>query len=313
MKLQLTSLTWAAMAAAFLLQVASAANDPNALVISHKPVSWAVKGQPLTLKAAVSGGVGGIDSVTLYYALFRDAAPFRVNMASTGAGLYVGTIEAGLLTGVSSVSYYIEAQDKEGTLEETPWYDVTFKDPEPGRAGSGGAMVAPTGAAAGKAAPSKDEGSSAVTVGLIAGGAAAIAVGAYLISDSGGSSDDDDTGGGGDDPGDKAGTYSGSATICLTIPPASTTCSNQAMSILIDRNGSVFSDALVPGQQLVGSLQGNSFSLNADMSNPEAGFTGNIIFSGTVVGDSSIVGSVNGSADDNGAAGFYSGEFNASK
>jgi len=290
------------------LNIARAADNSTSPVISHTPVKWGVKGQPLTLKARVSGGVGGIENVTLYYALFRDAAPFRVTMATSGMDLFVGTIEAGLLTGVSSISYYIEAQDKEGTLEETPWYDVAFKDPDPATAKrTGTGAVAPTGGTA-------EEESSAMTLGLIAGGAAAIAVGAYVISDSGGSSDSSGGGGGGgDDAGEKAGTYNGSATTCLTFPPGSPSCSNSNFQILVDPNGKVVSDTLVPGQQMVGSLSGNTFSLQADTSNEADNFTGTIVFNGSFINNNQIIGSMGGSANLNGTAGSYSGSFNASK
>lgn len=288
------------------LNLARAAENSSSPVITHTPVKWGVKGQPLTLKARVNGGVGGIENVTLYYALFRDAAPFRVTMSTSGMGLYVGTIEAGLLTGVSSISYYIEAQDKEGTLEESPWYDVTFKDPEPGQGKRTGA-VTPTGGTA------SEEESSAMTLGLIAGGAAAIAVGAYVISDSGGSDDGGGGGGGGSDAGEKAGTYNGSATTCLTFPPGSPSCSNSNFQILVDPNGKVVSDTLVPGQQMVGSLSGNTFSLQADTSNEADNFTGTIVFNGSFINDNQIIGSMGGSANLNGTAGSYSGSFNASK
>lgn len=313
MNLARNAITAAVFAATLIIPAAIAAPGKSELVINHTPVQWSVKGQPITLKARVSGGVGGIDNVTLYYALFRDAAPFRVNMTPSGTGLYVGTIEAGLLSGVNNLSYYIEAQDKEGTLEETPWYDVSFKNPDPSRpAGATGVMVNPTGGArSGTAAD--DEENSALTIGLIAGGAAAVAIGAYVIADGGSSGGSSDDGGGPDDPGNAAGTYSGTATTCITVPPDPASCSSSAISILIDVNGKVFSDSLVPGKQLVGDLVNNSFSLQADTSNPDTGFTGTIIFSGTVVGDSSIVGTVNGNITDNGVPGFYSGNFNAAK
>lgn len=303
MNIRWLSLMVTASVTLFSLNSARAAND-GSLTITHNPVTWGVKGQPLTLKARVTGGVGGVENVTLYYALFRDAAPFRVTMATSGMDLYVGTIEAGLLTGVSSISYYIEAQDKEGTLEETPWYDVAFKNPDAAPRRSG--VVTPTDGKGG----TTDEESSAMTLGLIAGGAAAIAVGAYVISDSGGSSGSSSDG---DDAGEKAGTYNGSATTCLTFPPGSPSCSNSTIDILIDPNGTVFSDTLLPGQQLVGALNGNNFTLQGDTSNEAENFTGNIIFNGSVANNNQIFGTISGNADLNGTPGSYSGSFNASK
>lgn len=92
----------------------------QSLAITHDPVPFALRGQPLTLKAKVQGAAK-LESVTLYYALFRDAAPFRVAMKSSGMDYYVGSIEANVLGGVDSVSYYIEAQDdsRETSLRTT--------------------------------------------------------------------------------------------------------------------------------------------------------------------------------------------------
>lgn len=305
MKTRFIYLLAAALITSFTLQTASAATAASDLKIKHRPIKWGVKGQPLTLKARVAGGVGGINKVTLYYALFRDAAPFRVNMTSSGIGLYVGTIEAGLLSGVDTISYYVEAEDKEGTIEETPWYDVTFKDADPSQKSR--TVVSPTG---NRSAAADDESSSA-TIGLIAGGAAAIAVGAYVISDSdsGGSSSGDGSG----DPANNTGTYEGSATTCVTIPPDDTTCSFSSISIIIDPNGKVFSDTLLPGQELVGNINDNSFSLEGDVSGTGDGVTGTIIFSGSVIGGEAIIGTINGNIMTNGTPGFYSGDFNASK
>jgi hypothetical protein len=301
----------AGLIAAAVLWVARDAVAASDLVIQHTPVTWAVKGQPLTLKATVQGGAGGVAGVTLYYALFRDAAPYRVNMSPSGLGMYVGTIDAGLLSGVESVSYYIEAQDKDGSIEETPWYDVKFKAPETAVAPRGAGGATPAVASGGK-----EEGSSAMTIGLIAGGAAAVGVAAYLLSDSGSDDDGGGSGGGGGgdvDPVAAAGNYAGSSTLCLSVNNEPPTCQTTAVQFLVDAEGRVFTESLVAGQQLVGTLSGGSFSLVADVSDPAAGLTGTIVFSGTVVNNDRIVGSITGNADVNGVPGVYSGTFSANK
>lgn len=285
-----------------------AAEKPIALKINHTPVTWAVKGQALTLKARINGGVGGIENVILYYALFRDAAPYRVTMASSGMDTYVGTIEASLLTGVENLSYYIEAQDQEGTVEETPWYDVKFKNPEMVPAVRGGNSTASNGGAK----SSEEEGMSAMTIGLIAGGAVAVGAGAYFLSDSGGSDSDNDGGGGGGG-GENAGNYAGNATTCLTMSGGSPACNTTAAQFLIDSTGKIFTDTLYPGKQLTGTLSGNDFSLVADVSNPDQAMTGTIVYSGTVVDKSKIVGTITGNAEVNGVPGTYSGTFSATK
>lgn len=307
---------------AVIMVSAQTAEAAAALQITHAPAGFAIKGQALTLRAKVTGGTGGVENVTLYYALFRDAAPFRVNMASSGMDMYVGTIEAGLLSGLASISYYIEAQDREGSIEETPWYDVQFKDPDakvPAPAGRSPvpAPVAPS-ASGGKAAPAAgdEEGMSALTIGLIAGGAVAVGAGAYFLADSGGSSDSGGDGGGGSDTnavGAKAGTYSGSATICRTIGANPATCDTAGATIIIDSTGRVYSGDLLPGTPLSANLSGNSFTFSAPVSNAAEGWTGTIIFSGTVLADNRIVGSISGAIDQGGTSGSHSGSFSLSK
>ncbi|HMP89272.1 MAG TPA: hypothetical protein PJ991_03675 [Kiritimatiellia bacterium] len=293
------------MSAALIFQNAAAADRTTAIKITHTPVTWAVQGQPLTLKARVAGGVGKINQVTLYYALFKDAAPFRVNMAPSGLDMYVGTIEAGLLTGLSSLSYYIEAQDREGTLEETPWYEVTFRSPVSPAPGRSAGAIAPTTGASG--ADPDEEGMSGKTMALIAGGVAAVAVGAYLIADSGGGSS------GGSSLGDKPGNYSGGATLCTQVGEDPTSCSSYPIQILIDANGRVFSETLYAGQQLVGSLRGDDFTLTATINDPVTETSGSIVFSGTVLNENRIVGSLSGSGTQAGSPVSYTGTFTANK
>lgn len=294
------------------------------LTIAHDAIPFAVRGQPLTLKAKV-GGDGEPEAVTLYYALFRDAAPFRVPMKSTGLGYYVGTIEASVVTGVDAFSYYIEAQDKNGAITETPWYEVPIRKaeskPEPAAAS---AAALPMPRPAGPAAPApviaapverkaraENGDGSWKTPALIAGGAAVVLGGAYAISEGGGSSgggeEDGDNGGGGEEPVDPQGTYAGNVTTCLTSTGGVTSCDSGAMSIVIDVNKVVFSETIKPGQQLTDNLDNNAFTLVSVVD--DAGVTRTINFEGNLVG-TKIIGSVSGSASDGGT---YSGSFSANK
>lgn len=296
------------------LSAVRGAETAGPLRITHSPAPFAVKGQPITLRARVAGGVGGVSNVTLFYALFRDAAPFRVAMTPSGMDMYVGTIGAGLLSGLASISYYIEAQDSEGSLEETAWYDVQFKDPAapsavlPPAGNSSVKSVAPT-----TGAPADGgEKSSAVTIGLIAGGAVALGAGAYFISDSGG-----DGGGGGDTntniTDNTAGTYGGNVTLCRTPEGGAADCRGIPANIVIDESGRVFSDTLVEGVALTGNLSGKSFTLSAPLSDPDADLTGNISFEGAVISDTRIAGSISGTYTEGGVNGTFSGSFNLSK
>ncbi len=83
-----------------------------------------------------------------------------------------------------------------------------------------------------------------------------------------------------------------------------------SMSIVIDKNGVVFSETLKAGQQLTGNLSGNSFTL-VSVSN-QGGTNSTINFEGTVVG-AKILGSVSGSANSSEGEGTYSGSFSANK
>jgi hypothetical protein len=268
-----------------------------------------VKGQPLTLKARVTGGVGGIEHVTLYYALFRDAAPFRVVMSSSGMDTYVGTIEAGLLTGADRISYYLEVLDREGTIEETSWYDVVLRNPD----NSPAPLRIGDAAAAGSTAPADDSGGiSGMTIGLIAGGAVAVGAAAYLLADSSDSDGGGGDGGGSTDPQAKAGTYNGVSTLCNTRTGESPVCSSSGIRIVIDSTGRVVADNLA-SQPLVSNLSGNSFTLIADISDPATSLTGTIVFNGTVVDDNRIVGNITGNSEQLGVTGVYSGTFSANK
>lgn len=311
-----------------IVPLLAAASFAEPIRIEHTPPSFAVKGQSITLKAKVTGGEGAVESVTLFYALFRDAAPFRVTMNPSAMSLYIGTIEANMLSGVSSVSYYMEAQDEGGSIEETDWYELALRDPEavttpaPRTTTTPPPIVTPTGgytsggATAAPSSPNRDEGISATTIGIIAGGAVAVAGAAYLISDSG---SDDGGGGGGDgssgdpiDPVDAAGTYSGTATTCLSVTNGPQDCSSRGAQVVIDDRGVVFSDSLLPGQALTATLDGNEFSL-VGSTDDGAGLTGTVIFNGTVV-DRRVIGTISGTAitaanED----GDYSGSFSLSR
>lgn len=298
--------------AVFLAAVAAAV-PARAVTIAHDPVPFAVRGQPLTLKAKITGAEEPV--ATLYYALFRDAAPFRVTMKATGLDYFVGTLDAGLISGVDAISYYIEVQDKSGAITETPWYKVEFRAPEaksstalppPGPAGP--APVIPVSSTP---APSKQDGNWK-TPALVAGGAAVVLGGAYLLTNDDGDSDsgDDGGGGGGGTTNDPSGVYNGTVTTCFTPDGGAAACDSAPMSIVVGDNDVVFSETLRPGQQLVGQLVDSSFTLTAAVN--ENGTNGTIQFEGTLVG-TKILGSVSGAATTPGGQGSYTGSFSANK
>ncbi|MCS6770588.1 MAG: hypothetical protein NZ740_01010 [Kiritimatiellae bacterium] len=295
----MTCKPWMVYAAVALL----AAGPAFSISLTHEPVPFAVRGQPLTLRAKVEGGREP-HTVTLYYQLFKDAAPFRVAMKSSGLGYFVGAIEANLLTGVESVSYYIEAQDADGQVAETEWYTVKIREPRPSdRTAS---IVPPPAPAPAGPAPEipvseADKSPSWRTPALIAGGAAVVLGGAYLISRSG-----DDGDGGGDPSTNAPGSYAGTVVLCSTPPSAPTTCQTDPYSLLIDSRNVVFSDTIRPGQSLTSPLVNNRFTFTANVPG------GSIVYNGTWA-NGTIVGQISGSATSAAGTVVYSGTFSANK
>lgn len=274
-----------------------ASNKPP--VIDHAPVKVAVKGQNVVIRATITDDAGPVREATLFVAVSRDAAPFRITMTRSGDSLYTGTISAGVLNNLDQVQYYIDAVDSNALTTETPWYTLAIKSPEPGKSV----------AAEGSAAPEQAKRPSWVKPALIAGGVLAAGGVALALSGGGG-------GGGGDNStgtnktSSSAGTYTGSATTCFQPPSASSTCASGAITITIDANGHVVSDSLYSGQSLSGSLSGSSFVLTATVQTGDR--SGQIDYIGTVV-DTRIVGSIQGTATTAGGSGTYSGTFTAVK
>lgn len=296
-----------------------APNSPP--VIDHDPVSVAVQGQPITILAKVSDDAGSVKSVVLYYTPSKDAAPFKIPMHASGAHVYYGTIPTDLIGESDRISYYIEAVDNMETMAETSWYNVEIRN-----SSAAGTTPKTTAQPARRAAeepvqkiapstPAGQEGDKAnlVGIGIIAGGAVAVAGGALLASNMGddGGGDDSSDGGGGTTV-TNAGTYKGSATVCFEFTGASPSCSAHAITILIDQNNLVSTSTLQEGVPLTDTLSGNSFMMTTPVDEPESGLTGEIIFSGTLIGER-IVGSVAGSASSTAGNGIYSGTFSATK
>lgn len=280
---------------------AVAAQANAAPEISHDPVTKAVKGQALTMKAKVTDDQKAVSSVTLFYTLSKDAAPFKVPLKPAGLDYYIGTIDAGVLSGVATMSYYIEAQDNWGATRETPWYVVTFRDPLPGdavSAGSSNKVAAP------------EESSDHIPLGLIVGGAAAVIGGAFLIakSDSGGGGDEPKP----DDPSAKQGTYAGTVTTCVTASGQPPSCESHPFGITIDAKGKVLSTDIRQGQTLVSTLHGSDFTLTGS-ADDGAGKSGEIYYNGSVINNSKIVGSITGSEQGTNVTGSFSGSFSATK
>jgi hypothetical protein len=289
---------WALLGVAWLAgQGATPVEAPH---IAHDPVGVALRGQPITVLAQISSAAP-IKAVTLHYTLSKDASPFKLAMQSAGPAIFTGTIPATLLGNADKVSYYIEATDARDAAAETPWYMVQIK-------GTGDALPAPaaiTTPAPAMGASADTNQTSYVGAALIAGGAlAVVGVGLYVASRGGGGSSD------GGAVTNAQGTYTGSKTITLTRPGQATSTSTTPTTIIIDQNGGVFSDSLIDGRVISGSLSGSSFALSGSTS--ASNLVSNFTFNGSVV-DSRIVGTISGAAQSTTNSGTYSGSFSAGK
>lgn len=269
----------------------SATAEP--LRIEHAPVTLAVKGQDVLFRTQVNPGAKPVKVVTLFYAVSRDAAPYKVVMQNSGVGWYTGTISAHMTAGLSQILYYIEARDTSDATTETPWYTIVVKN---------------TGVPSTAQQAPGDQGRSWTKPALIAGGVI-LAGGAALALSSGGGG-----GGGGSSPDgtatNAAGTYSGTVTLCVQPPGSSSSCSSRAISILIDANNTVSTDTLSDGQHLEGKLSGANFLLVASVT--ETNGTGDIQYLGTLV-NNRISGSIQGTLTTPTGTGTYSGNFSAAK
>jgi hypothetical protein len=243
-----------------------------------------------------------VKSATLFYSASKDAAPFRSPMKSSGTSLYYGTIPAGVLSSVDSISYYIEALDHVDAAQETAWHTIAIKD---ATAPVKAVEPRPVDASASQAQAGESSGPSALTVGAIAVGGAAVVGGALLLADSGGGSSGD--GGSGD--GAEAGTYVGSVTECSSLAGTSSSCNSHSILISITDTGIVRSDSLREGVSLEGPLRGSEFALVAQLTGVS---TGEVVYSGTVV-DQRIIGSITGSSQSSDGLSVYSGTFTATK
>lgn len=292
---------WALLGLAWLVGQGAKPVEPPHIV--HDPVGVALRGQPITVLAQISA-TAPIKAVTLHYTLSKDASPFKLAMQPTGPATFLGTIPAGLLGNADKVSYYIEATDDRDASAETPWYMVAIKDSNALlRSPSSTAVAAPVARSTAPAKDDKDK-SSLVGAGLVAGGAAAVIGAALYVASRNGSSSD------GGSVTNVQGSYTGSKTVCLSMPGQPISCSTTPVTIIIDQSGGVFSDSLIDGRVVSGSLSGNSFTVGGSTSS--SNLVSDLSFNGSVV-DNHIVGAVTGSAQSTTNSGSYSGSFTAGK
>ena len=280
---------------------AQAANQPPQ--IQHAPVTAAVRGQAVTVRANLRDDGGAVRAVNLYCSPSRDAAPFKIPMQAVAPGVFSGTIPATMLAENNELFYYLEAIDEMEAAAETPWHTIKVR-------ALGQADPAPPGGAPGLApaqggAAHSDTARSWKKPALLAG-TAALLVGGAAVALSGGGGD----GGSGGVTNAVPGTYVGSATTCRAPPGGGTSCENSGFTLTVTAAGAVRSDDLRPGQSLQGTLSGGAFSFTAPVDGADG--QGEIVYTGEIRGEQ-VFGNLRGSAS--GAAGTtrYSGTFSASR
>jgi len=286
----------------------------RAPVIKHEPVSNAVKGQSLSIRALVSDDSPAIKSVTLFYTTSRDAAPFKIAMQSTGAHSYIGVIPSALIRNLNEISYYIEALDEQDLASETPWYNVKMQVPQqtasPAMQTQAPLVAQP---AAGQVEEAKRDSWSWKGPAIIAGGAAAVIGGALIAANSHGSdssSDDDGSSGTGGSI-TNAGTYTGNATKYLEMPGSTPSSQSYPITITVLSSGTLSTDTLHPGVHMESQLSGTEFQMSAAVS--ESNLTGQVTYIGTLL-NNRITGSIAGTTTSStGTNGTYSGIFSATK
>lgn len=273
--------------------------------IEHAPVTVAVRGQSVLFRVHAVSDSQPIKSATLFYAVSRDAAPYKLAMYNSGSGWFTGSIPADLISGLNQVLYYIEVRDAADATEETPWHTIAIRNP----GATGSTANATAVATAGRPQPTPEAPEYSWTKpALIAGGVLLAGGAAVAIANSGGGGGGSGSSGG--TSSNSVGLFSGTVTICFQPPNEASSCSSHAMNLFIDQNGAISSDTLYPNKHLEGTLAGANFLLVTSVSDTNR--TGEIQFLGTVI-NNRIAGSVQGSATTSAGIGTYSGNFSASK
>jgi hypothetical protein len=294
----------------------------RAPVIKHAPVTTAVRGQSISVRATVTDKSSSVKSVTLFYTTSRDAAPFKITMQDAGAGSYIGSIPASLIKGITELSYYIEALNEQDVGSETPWYTVKFQAPQPVATPPVAAPVVtpapqvqtppagtpPLPRKQTSVEPEKETTKRSWKGPAIIAGATAAVIGGALIAANKSSDDSSSTT---PPAADTAGTYSGSAVRVLYLSGVSPVSETYSVTIVINSAGAVSSDNLHPEQRMDGVLVGSQFLLIGQIS--DTNFVGQVNYGGTVA-NGRIAGNIQGTvASATGTNGTYSGSFSATR
>ena len=285
--------------------------------IVHDPIQMAKKGEPMGVRATVRDAAARVDSATLFYAPSRGMTPFRVELSSSGAGMWYGTIPGHMIGPGTQLLYYIQAENADGETAETDWHTVTVVEsglaPEQIPSASAVAQEAQRRAASeSKPPPAPPEVKPSrnrylIPAAIIAGGAVAVG-GAYAIaeSDSGG-------GGGGSDVVTNA-NFGGTYSVCFEPTAVSnglTNCDNGMANVYV-RNGSVEVIGLWESEIFTSTLNGSVFSASQTVPATARFPESYLILSGEIR-DTACTVTVNGYSRDAAEPGSYSGRLDATR
>ena len=255
---------WVSAAVAFALLATPGFGVPT---IVHDPVKVAQKNAPLGVRATVRDAAARVEMVSLFYAASRGMTPFRAAMASSGAGVWYGTIPGHMMGPGGQMFYYIQAENADGETKETEWQTVKLVEsgvaPEAIPSATSVAQQAERQAGPGPAqtpapVPQDKGGRSKYLIpgAIIVGGAVAIGGALAIASHNSG-------GGGGDDPvAVTNANYGGTYDICFvpnTVSNTATVCDSGLVNIYV-RNGGVEIVGLWGAEVLTATLNGQVFS-----------------------------------------------------
>jgi len=289
-------------------------------VIQHEPVPSLVAGEPLRIKARITDDQTIIDA-ELYFSLSKDSLPTRIPMESITKDEYAGAIGAHLLEGSKQFYYYLRAMDNTSNNTETTTHTVQIQPLKPPAPPPPELVVVTPVVSAPDPVPepvrppvsSPDNKGGGISRPALWVGAGLAAAGgaAWALSDSGGNDEDS-----GDDFNDVAGTYQGSATICLQANNASGSCETTPMTIIVSSDGRIYSETLrygFPGEDQLTADRTFRFEIEEVVSNAVSV----IRYSGRIEGtriSGTIEGARTGSTtNDAGNSAVYSGYFSTTR